>query len=112
MDINEFQLWVKQYYQERGWSDLDIFVRIGFLAEETGEVARAIRALEIGRDRPDEAEGSFADNKNNLTEELGDVLGNLIVIANKYDISLEEIFHAHQKKLAARYLSSKEKSGL
>lgn len=103
MDINDFQQWVKQYYQERSWSDLDIFVRIGFLAEETGEVARAIRALEIGRDRPDEMDGSFEDNKKHLTEELGDVLGNLIVIANKYDITLEDIFRTHQQKLAKRY---------
>lgn len=105
MNINEFQQWVKEYYQQRKWSELDIFVRIGFLAEETGEVARAIRALEIGRDRPDEASGSYQENKSNLTEELGDVLGNLIVIANKYDISLEDIFIKHQQKLGARYSS-------
>lgn len=103
MDITEFQRWVKQHYQDRGWSDLDIFVRIGFLAEETGEVARAIRALEIGRDRPDEVDGTFEENRQHLTEELGDVLGNLIVIANKYDISLEEIFQSHQAKLFDRY---------
>ncbi|WP_077296476.1 MazG nucleotide pyrophosphohydrolase domain-containing protein [Virgibacillus pantothenticus] len=103
MDVTEFQQWVKQYYKNRGWADLDIFVRIGFLAEETGEVARAIRALEIGRDRPDEAESTFEENKQALTEELGDVLGNVIVIANKYDISLEEVFQLHKSKLAKRY---------
>ncbi|WP_438445396.1 MazG nucleotide pyrophosphohydrolase domain-containing protein [Gorillibacterium sp. sgz5001074] len=103
MDIIEFQQWVKQYYKNRNWSDLDIFVRIGFLAEETGEVARAIRALEIGRDRPDEVSGTFQENKMELTEELGDVLGNLIVIANKYDISLEDILISHKQKLQARY---------
>jgi len=103
MNINEFQQWVKEYYQQRNWSDLDIFVRIGFLAEETGEVARAIRALEIGRDRPDEAEGTYEENKSDLTEELGDVLGNLIVIANRYDITLEDILKAHKQKLEARY---------
>lgn len=103
MNVTEFQQWVKDYYKTRGWSDLDIFIRIGFLAEETGEVARAIRALEIGRDRPDEVTGTLEENKKELTEELGDVLGNLIVIANKYDISLEEIFSSHKEKLAERY---------
>ncbi|MCM3783541.1 MazG-like family protein [Neobacillus mesonae] len=103
MDVTEFQHWVKEYYRTRGWSELDIFIRIGFLAEETGEVARAIRALEIGRDRPDEAVGSYEENKQELTEELGDVLGNLIVIANHYDISLDNIFAAHRKKLLERY---------
>jgi len=103
MKLNEFQQWVKEYYDTRGWSELNIFTRIGFLAEETGEVARAIRALEIGRDRPDEKIQSYEENKQELIEELGDVLGNIIVIANKYDISLEEIFNAHQDKLIKRY---------
>jgi len=84
-------------------SELDIFIRIGFLAEETGEVARAIRALEIGRNRPDETVSTYAENKQELIEELGDVLGNVIVIANKYDVSLEDIFKSHQEKLHNRY---------
>lgn len=103
MNVTEFQAWVKEYYETRGWSELDIFIRIGFLAEETGEVARAIRALEIGRDRPDENTGTIDEQKQELVEELGDVLGNIIVIANKYDISLEEIFQSHQEKLQERY---------
>lgn len=36
MNLHTFQNWVKEHYKERGWSDLDIFIRIGFLAEETG----------------------------------------------------------------------------
>ncbi|WP_339184315.1 MazG-like family protein [Oceanobacillus sp. FSL W7-1293] len=103
MNVTEFQQWVNNYYEHRGWSELDIFIRIGFLAEETGEVARAIRALEIGRDRPDEAMASIAENRNALAEELGDVLGNVIVIANKYNITLEEVFQSHKEKLLERY---------
>ncbi|HIW12363.1 MAG TPA: MazG-like family protein [Candidatus Salinicoccus stercoripullorum] len=103
METSEFQEWVKEYYESRGWSDLDIFVRIGFLAEETGEVARAIRSLEIGRDRPDEQPESYDRNREELVGELGDVLGNVAVIANKYDISLDEVFEAHKEKLSARY---------
>ncbi|AMX00811.1 MazG nucleotide pyrophosphohydrolase domain-containing protein [Rummeliibacillus stabekisii] len=103
MDVNEFQQWIKDYYEERGWSQLDIFIRIGFLAEETGEVARAIRALEIGRDRPDETENTYIEKKQELVSELGDVLGNITDIANKYDIKLEDIFKVHQEKLDERY---------
>ncbi|MFF2496776.1 MazG-like family protein [Peribacillus sp. NPDC058075] len=62
MNVTEFQQWVKDYYEAQGWSELDIFIRIGFLAEETGEVARAIRSLEIGRNRPDEVIGSYEEN--------------------------------------------------
>ena len=105
MDVNEFQHWLNSYYKDRGWSDLNIFVRIGFLSEETGEVARAIRALEIGRDRPDEFEHSYEENKKMLVEELGDVLANIIIIASKYGITLEEILSAHKNKLLKRYES-------
>ena len=103
MNVTEFRQWVNDYYEKRGWSEHVIFIRIGFLAEETGEVARAIRALEIGRDRPDEVTGSFMNNREALVEELGDVLGNVIVIANKYNISLEEVFNSHKEKLSKRY---------
>ncbi|MFB1050884.1 MazG nucleotide pyrophosphohydrolase domain-containing protein [Paraliobacillus sp. JSM ZJ581] len=103
MDVTAFQQRVTDYYENRGWSELDIFTRIGFLAEETGEVARAIRALEIGRDRPDEVTESFMNNRRALVEELEDVLGNVIVIANTYNISLEEVFHSHKEKLSKRY---------
>ncbi|MEG0328148.1 MAG: MazG-like family protein [Erysipelothrix sp.] len=103
MNLHTFQNWVKEHYNERGWSDLDIFIRIGFLAEETGEVAQAIRALEIGRDRPDEDSQTNIERKANLTEELGDVLGNIIVIANHYDLDLEDIFESHKLKLESRY---------
>lgn len=103
LDTSTFQSWVKEYYESRGWTELDIFVRIGFLAEETGEVARAIRALEVGRDRPDEDTRTQEELKQELVEELGDVLGNVIVIANKYDIPLEDIFESHRNKLQKRY---------
>lgn len=102
MDLNQFQKFVEAYYTKKGWLDLNIFIRIGFLSEETGEVARAIRALEIGRDRTDEAVKSYDENLQDLTEELGDVLGNIVVIANKYNIALEDIFIAHQQKLEKR----------
>ncbi|QQK81501.1 hypothetical protein HUG20_17335 [Salicibibacter cibi] len=99
MNVTEFQSWVKDYYESRGWSELDSFIRNDFLAEETGEVARAIRAMEIGRDRPDEYKGTTDELKQDLTEELGDVLGNILVIANKYNIALEDVFQSHHEKL-------------
>lgn len=103
MDASTFQNWIDNYYKQRGWADLDIFVRIGFLSEETGEVARAIRALEIGRDRPDEIKSSIAKDRENLAEELGDVLGNVAMIANTYQLNMEDIFSQHKQKLTERY---------
>ncbi|KZS46437.1 hypothetical protein AWU65_11175 [Paenibacillus glucanolyticus] len=103
MDMNEAQQWIKQFYGERGWSGYGPFIRVGFLMEETGETARAVRAYEIGRDRPDEEAQSRERLKQDLVEEIGDVLGNISLLADLYDITLEEAFTAHQHKLLKRF---------
>lgn len=103
MEIRQFQEWVEQFYTERGWIEYGPFIRVGFLMEEVGEVARVVRALEIGRDRPDEGERTAAELKQELNEELGDVLANLIVLAKKYDIELSDIVDAHIAKLTKRF---------
>ncbi|WP_239255621.1 MazG-like family protein [Listeria ilorinensis] len=103
MEAKTFQEWVERYYESRKWSDFDIFKRIGFLTEETGEVARAIRALEIGRDREDEDVQEKSIQHQALKEELGDVLGNIMAIATHYEMDIGEIFESHVEKLNARY---------
>lgn len=103
MNTKEFQQWVETFYQTRGWADYGPFIRMGFLMEETGEVARVIRSLEIGRDRPDETTKKKEALKIELVEELGDVLSNLIILAKMYDISMDDIMEAHVKKLTQRF---------
>ena len=39
----------------------------------------------------------------NLKEELGDVLDNLFILADKYEIDLTEIMESHKDKLTKRY---------
>ncbi|WP_044639785.1 MazG nucleotide pyrophosphohydrolase domain-containing protein [Risungbinella massiliensis] len=102
MELRDLQRKVDEIYQERGWRELDPYIRVGFLMEEVGELARAVRALEIGRDRPDESR-TETEWKQELLEELGDVLGNVVLLAGKYGLSLEEIVQVHTQKLAKRY---------
>ncbi|MEO1769519.1 MazG nucleotide pyrophosphohydrolase domain-containing protein [Candidatus Enterococcus ferrettii] len=103
MDIKQYQEWISEFYKERSWYQYPPFIRANFLTEEVGEVARAIRTIEIGRDRPDERLTTDQEQLANLTEELGDVLDNLFILADKYNISLEDIMESHQKKLLERY---------
>ena len=70
MDLSNYQKWVRFFYKERGWYNLNPFIRVNFLSEETGEVARAVRGIEIGRDRPDEGKKSEEELIENLKEEL------------------------------------------
>lgn len=79
------------------------FIRSNFLCEEVGELAQAIRKYEIGRDRPDEIEKSSNENLNDIKEELGDVLDNIFILADQYNISLEEIIETHKNKLEKRF---------
>ncbi|GAA3011123.1 MazG nucleotide pyrophosphohydrolase domain-containing protein [Tetragenococcus solitarius] len=103
MDINSYQQWISQFYKQRNWYEYQPFIRVNFLSEEVGEVCRAIRTIEIGRDRPDERKTDYNQQLENLTEELGDVLDNLFILADKYDISLEQIMNSHKEKLQTRY---------
>lgn len=53
----------------------------------------------IGRTKEKQAD----EARQELVEELGDVLGNLILLANQYNIPFEEILDAHKAKLQKRY---------
>lgn len=103
MDITQYQQWVIEFYKTRKWYQYDPFIRVGFLTEEVGEVSRAVRSIEIGRDRPDEVKLDQEQSRANLVEELGDVIDNILILADKYNISIEEILRLHQAKLMARF---------
>lgn len=106
MDVREYQDWVSRFYKERNWYAYNPFIRANFLCEEVGELAQAIRKMEIGRDRPDEPVSNPEENLLHIREELGDVLDNLFIIADKYQISLEEIMASHKRKLEERFKES------
>ncbi|CAI8734307.1 MazG domain-containing protein [Bacillus pseudomycoides] len=103
MNIAEFQRWVEEFYEKRSWSQYNSFIRLNFLKEEVGEVSRVVRAIEIGRDRPDEQVKQVEELKIELKEELGDVLANLIILSQKYDLDLQDIMEAHVEKLSNRF---------
>lgn len=103
MDIQNYQKWISDFYKKRNWYQYNSFIRSNFLMEEVGEVAQVIRTIEIGRDRPDEVDKNLNEQLENLTEELGDVLDNIFILADKYNISLEEIMISHKEKLTQRY---------
>lgn len=102
-DPMEIRTWIEQFYEQRRWSHYGPFERLSFLMEEAGETARAVRAYEIGRDRPDEAAKSPGELKADLQEEMGDVLVNLLILSKMYGFSLEELLSEHRKKLIARF---------
>ncbi len=103
LQLADAEKWMKEFYEKRGWTEYGPFIRVGFLMEEAGELARAVRAYEIGRDRPDEKESTRAEQKQELIEEMGDVIGNIAILADMYGVSLEDVMIAHQEKLTKRF---------
>lgn len=68
------------------------------LAEEVGELSRAIREDRKARD-PEDIRGT-------IDEELWDVIYYAIAIANLYDIDLEQVIRTKAKMTLLRYPSS------
>lgn len=99
MSINESKVWIENFYKQRKWSEYGPFERVTFLMEEVGEIAQVVRAYEIGRDRPDEQTKTLQELEDDLREECGDVLVNLIILMNMYGFSLE----GHREKLTHRF---------
>lgn len=105
MHFSDYQQWTREFYQQQGWYERDVFRRLAYLMEEVGEVAHAIRTIEIGRERPDQIEQNAQQKRENLIDELGDVFDNLFILADKYNISVEEVMSKHRTKFVKRYLN-------
>ncbi|PIE78215.1 MAG: hypothetical protein CSA15_08950 [Candidatus Delongbacteria bacterium] len=103
MILSKYQAWVKKFYKNRDWYKYNTFIRLNFLMEEVGELSQAIRKYEIGRDRPDEKETDSKENLMAIKEELGDVLDNIMILADKYDFDLNDIIEEHIDKFEKRY---------
>jgi len=104
--ISEHQDWLVDFYQRRHWYQYSPFVHLNFLTEEAGEVSRAIRAIEIGRDHPGEKQATPEARQANLREELADVLDQVLVISSLYDIDASDLLVASETKLTERFKDS------
>jgi NTP pyrophosphatase (non-canonical NTP hydrolase) len=72
------------------------------LTEEVGELAREVRRMENGRQRPDEVDPDREVTLEHMAEEIGDILFPLIKIAAYYGIPLQKAFDMHIKKMGGR----------
>jgi NTP pyrophosphatase (non-canonical NTP hydrolase) len=97
-DLPAIQAFVDAWLKRRGhyWSPLSQYAR---LAEEVGELGRELN-FRFG-DKPRTAK----DGAGSVTDELGDVLFIVILLANYLGIDLASALTATLKKYAARALS-------
>lgn len=96
MTLSDMQKTVDEWIQSTGVRYFSPLTNMAILTEETGEVAR-IMARQFG-------DQSFKENetKNDLPDELADVLWVLLCIANQTGIDLTEAFEKNMQKKNVR----------
>lgn len=102
MNLKQHQEWLVDFYKKRDWYKYSSFIRLNFLTEEVGELSRAIRAIEIGRDHPGEHE-TQGEREYNLHEELADVMDQVLILCDKYDVDPDSLMAFSEKKLRKRF---------
>lgn len=90
--LKDFQNYVAQMKQERGFNTTDKFYECCLLAEECGKLISAIRK---NSKNGSIGSGSVAGN---IAEELADVFIYLCSLANMHHIDLEQAFRAKEDK--------------
>ena len=99
MDLKNLQITVDKWIKEHGVRYFDELTNMAQLTEEVGEVARII-SRKFG-------EQSFKENdKNNIGEELADILFVVLCIANQTNTDLNLEF---QKKMKLKSIRDKKR---
>ena len=88
--LSDFQQYVRELEEERGFTDLNIVQECLMLGEEVGELFKAVR----------KSENITIDNNSkfgSVEEELADVLIFMCSIANRCGIDLEKAFREKEE---------------
>lgn len=102
METKEMEKQVIERCHQQNWA-FDPNKDLRSVMEEVGELAREIRRVEDGRERPDETEPAREAIIQEMASEVGDILFALVKLAHQYGFTLEEAFTCHQQKLNERY---------
>lgn len=92
----DYQKFVHGLEAFHGWLDVDLVHNIFLMVEEVGELTKGIRRYEKIF-----SEGGGPDDaavKENISEEIVDVLNYLLAIANRVGVDVEEAFRAKNAK--------------
>ena len=98
MRIADYQRWLKEFDQVRGWDRVAPSQTFVHMIEEIGEVARLVLYKEGYRDAHEKA-----DLQAQLAEEIADAAAFLFKLANQLDIDMEAALSAHQIKAEKRF---------
>jgi len=94
-NLADFQTYVSELEQERGFTENTVLQNALMLGEEIGELFKSIRKAEKMR-----LDGNSQVGK--IEEEMADILIYLCSIANRYEIDLEKAFRDKEEVNKAR----------
>lgn len=100
MTIRELQIDVDKWIKEYGVRYFNELTNLGILVEEVGELSRYMVRIFGEQSFKKDADESSA--KNNLQDELGDILFVLTCIANQCDIDMEKVIKENLQKKSHR----------
>ncbi|GAW65045.1 MazG nucleotide pyrophosphohydrolase domain-containing protein [Ligilactobacillus acidipiscis] len=106
MNLKDHENWLVDFYKQRDWYKYTPPVRLNYLTEEVGELSRAIRSIEFGRDHPGERKLSTCEKFDNLNEGLADVIDQVLIICSQYDIDPTSLMEYSERKLNKRFESN------
>ncbi len=105
LTLPALQTHMDAFCEANGWHSNSAEQRFLLLAEEIGELAKAIRRslkLQIEQDNPVKPPFDAAAIKANLEEEFADVLNYLLDLANIFEVDLEKAYRDNIAQLQQR----------
>ncbi len=98
MHIRDYQAWLRDYDEVRGWDKIAPAHTFLHLIEEIGEIARQVEYLEGYREEDDHQEV-----RARLAEELADAATFLFKLSYQCDVDLEDALRGNMSKAEQRF---------
>ena len=94
--LSEYQRYIQELEALHGWLDVDLVHNCFLMGEEVGELFKAVRVHNRMFEEGQPVESSVA--RDEVADEIVDVLNYLLAIANRLDIDVEEAFRKKNLK--------------
>jgi NTP pyrophosphatase (non-canonical NTP hydrolase) len=90
--MREYQRYVHDLEAMHGWLKVDLVHNCFLMGEEVGELFKAVRRYERLYEQAEAPDSKVEERKQDVADELVDVLNYLMAIANRLDVDVEEAF--------------------
>jgi len=90
--MRDYQSYVHELEALHGWLDVDLVHNCFLMGEEVGELFKAVRRVETLFEQGGDAPADLDVRREEVGDEIVDVLNYLLAIANRLDVDVEAAF--------------------